>query len=66
MKVQPWAYVKIDGKQLGQTPIPAKQVYEGVHVVELNNTNLNESRRLEVKVKGGETRTISVNLEAEE
>ena len=63
VKVEPWAYVKVDGKQLGQTPIPARQLYEGVHVVELNNTNLNESRRLEVKVKAGETRTVSVNLE---
>jgi hypothetical protein len=66
VKVEPWAYVKIDGKQLGQSPIPARQVYEGVHVVELNNTNLHETRRLEVKVKAGETRTVSVNLEAEE
>ena len=63
VKVEPWAYVKVDGKQLGQTPIPARPLYEGVHVVELTNTNLNESRRLEVKVKGGETRTVSVNLE---
>jgi len=63
VKVEPWAYVKVDGKQLGQTPIPARQLYEGVHVVELNNTNLNESRRIEVKVKAGETRTVSVNLE---
>lgn len=65
VKVEPWAYVKIDGKQLGQSPIAAKQVYEGVHVVELNNTNLHETRRLEVKVKAGETRTVSVNLETE-
>jgi hypothetical protein len=66
VKVEPWAYVKIDGKPLGQTPVSARGVYEGVHVVELNNTNLHETRRLEVKVKAGETRTISVNLEAEE
>ncbi|MDP1826589.1 MAG: serine/threonine-protein kinase [Archangium sp.] len=63
VKVEPWAYVKLDGKQLGQTPIPARQVYEGVHSLELSNTNLNETRRLEVKVKAGETRTVSINLE---
>ena len=63
VKVVPWAYVKLDGKQLGETPISARTVYEGVHVVELNNTNLNVSRRLEVKVKAGETRVVSVNLE---
>jgi serine/threonine-protein kinase len=63
VKVEPPADVKLDGKQLGQTPIPARQVYEGVHSLELSNTNLNETRRLEVKVKAGETRTVSVNLE---
>ena len=63
VKVEPWAYVKLDGKQLGQTPIPARQVYEGVHSLELSNTNLNETRRLEVKVKAGETRTVNVDLE---
>ena len=63
VKVEPWAYVKLDGKQLGQTPIPARQVYEGVHLIELNNTNLHETRRFEVKVKAGETRSVSVNLE---
>ena len=65
VKVEPWAYVKLDGKQLGETPIPARQVYEGVHSLELTNTNLNETRRLEVKVKAGETRVVSVNLESE-
>ena len=55
--------MKLDGKQLGQTPIAARQVYEGVHVLELNNTNLHETRRFEVKVKAGETRSVSVNLE---
>ncbi len=65
VKADPWAYVKIDGKQLGQTPIPGQRVYEGVHVVELNNTNLNVTKRLEVKVKGGETRTVNVKLDDE-
>jgi serine/threonine-protein kinase len=63
VKVEPWAYVKVDGKPLGQSPIPARSLYEGVHVVELNNNNLHETRRFEVKVKAGETRVVSVNLE---
>ncbi len=65
VKVEPWASVKVDGKQLGQTPVLVRQLYEGVHVVELSNANLHETRRLEVKVKGGETKTISLDLEAE-
>ena len=63
VKVSPWAYVKLDGKQLGETPISARTVYEGAHVIELSNTNLNVTRRLEVKVKGGEARVVSVDLE---
>ena len=63
VKVVPWAYVKLDGKPLGETPITARPVYEGVHVVELSNTNLNVNRRLEVKVKGGEARVVNLTLE---
>ena len=63
VKVLPWAYVKLDGKPLGETPISARPVYEGVHVVELSNTNLNVNKRIEVKVKGGEARVVSLTLE---
>ena len=65
LKVKPWAYVKLDGRTLGQTPIDPRQLYEGVHVLELNNTENNESRRIEVRVKGGETKTVNVDLESE-
>jgi serine/threonine-protein kinase len=66
LKVTPWAYVKLDGRTLGQTPIEPRQLFEGTHVLELNNTENNEHRRLEVKVKGGETRNVNVNLETDE
>ncbi len=65
VKAKPWAYVKLDGKMLGQTPVSQK-VFEGTHLVELNNTNSNEKRRLEVKVKANETRTVNVDLEESE
>lgn len=63
--VNPWAYVKVDGRQLGETPV-ATQVFEGPHVVELANTSLNESRRLVVNVKRAETRYVKVDLEADD
>lgn len=62
IKVDPWAYVKVDGKSYGQTPVTLKGLTEGPHLVELHNVGLNEKRRREVKVKGGETKTVSVNL----
>ena len=62
IKVDPWAYVKVDGKSYGQTPVTVKALYEGSHLVELQNVGLNEKRRFEVKVKGGETKSVKVNL----
>lgn len=66
LKVTPWAYVKLDGRNLGQTPIEPRPLYEGTHVLELNNTESNEHRRIEVKVKGGETKALNVNLDTDE
>ncbi|MFT3840690.1 MAG: protein kinase [Myxococcaceae bacterium] len=66
LKVTPWAYVKLDGRNLGQTPIEPRALFEGTHVLELNNTESNEHRRIEVKVKGGETKALNVNLDTDE
>jgi len=62
VKADPWAYVKIDGRPAGQTPV-RRELYEGPHSVELSNTELNVTKRLEVTVKGGEVRPVSVKLE---
>ncbi|MBL8957488.1 MAG: serine/threonine protein kinase [Myxococcaceae bacterium] len=62
VKVEPWAYVKIDGRPAGQTPV-RRELYEGPHTVELSNTELNITKRLDVTVKGGDTRQLSVKLE---
>ena len=60
VKVDPWASVKVDGNSYGQTPVTVKALYEGSHLVELHNVGLNEKRRFEVKVKGGETKSVKV------
>jgi serine/threonine-protein kinase len=65
VKAEPWAYVKVDGKKYGETPVVVSKLFEGTHVVELENLNLHESRRVEAKVKRGETRTVSIDFESE-
>ncbi len=62
VKAEPWAYVKIDGRPAGQTPV-RREVYEGPHVLELSNTELNVTKRVEVSVKGGEVKPLNVHLE---
>jgi len=62
VKAEPWAYVKVDGKTYGQTPVTVKGLYEGPHTIELNNVGLNETRRKTVRVTAGDTKTVSVNL----
>ena len=66
VKAEPWAYVKVDGKSYGQTPVTVKGLFEGPHLVELNNVGLNETRKRTVKVIGGEAKTLSVDLLSEE
>jgi hypothetical protein len=58
--------VKVDGKSYGQTPVTVKGLFEGPHAVELNNVGLNETRKRTVKIVGGESKTLSVNLLEEE
>jgi serine/threonine-protein kinase len=63
VKAEPWASVKVNGRSMGMTPVTAKGLYEGVHVVEAENANLHLTRRLEVKVKSGETKVVSIDFE---
>ena len=62
VKADPWAYVKIDGKSAGQTPV-RRELLEGAHSVELTNTELNVTKRLSVEIKAGETRALNVKLD---
>ena len=63
IRASPWAEVRLDGKALGTTPIPAQEVYEGSHLVELSNSDLGKSKRLTVKVAPGEHKTVREALE---
>ena len=53
-RVRPFATVFLDGKPLGQTPIPALQVYEGRHSVKLVNKDLGKEVSTEYVVKAGQ------------
>ncbi|MHB8878940.1 MAG: PEGA domain-containing protein, partial [Myxococcaceae bacterium] len=53
-RVRPFATVFLDGKPLGQTPLPAQQVYEGRHSVRLVNKDLGKEVSSEYVVKAGQ------------
>jgi hypothetical protein len=62
-RVQPWAYVEVDGKPQGQTPIPdGVQVYEGEHRVRLYNTELKKETVKQIQVKAGGKEVVKVNF----
>jgi hypothetical protein len=63
LRVSPWAQVKLDGKSIGNTPIPVQDLYEGAHQLELSNPELGKTKKLEVRVSTGETRVVRESFE---
>jgi serine/threonine-protein kinase len=63
LRVSPWAAVKLDGRSLGNTPIPVQELYEGTHHLELSNPELGNTKRLDVVIGGGETKVVRESLE---
>jgi serine/threonine-protein kinase len=59
---RPWAKVTLDGKVLGVTPISPVSVYEGNHLLMLENKNLRARRRLSIVVKPGQVRVVKVKM----
>jgi hypothetical protein len=59
--VEPWAEVTLDGRTLGETPLPAQLVYEGEHVVTLRNPTLGKRESIRVHVRAGESSFIRRN-----
>ena len=61
--VQPYATVILDGKELGITPIPAVEVYEGRHSIELSlDEKLGKKVKEEYVVKAGGNHVYTANL----
>jgi hypothetical protein len=57
----PWAYVRVDGKPVGTTPLLKLPVAAGSHRVQLESPNAQSAQR-QVRIAAGETQLISVDL----
>lgn len=62
-RIRPFATVILNGRALGQTPLPPEKVYEGKHRVRLVNAELGKDVTVEVEVKAGEPSVLKYNLE---
>jgi hypothetical protein len=62
VRVSPWAEVALDGRNLGMTPLPVQDVYEGAHVLELSNPGLGRSKRVDLQLRAGEHRVVRESL----
>jgi hypothetical protein len=58
----PWAMVRVDGVEVGQTPVEL-EVAAGVHKVTLDNESLGIHKVERVRVKAGKTVRLSRNWE---
>jgi serine/threonine-protein kinase len=61
--VHPWATVALDGKPLGQTPLPPIPVTEGTHELVVENQELGVKRTRRVRVKAGQDAVVKIKLE---
>ncbi|WP_225413453.1 protein kinase domain-containing protein [Stigmatella hybrida] len=61
-RVRPYATVFIDGKKVGDTPMPAVELPAGTHVVKLTNPDLAKTVTRTVNVKPLEPTILKVNL----
>jgi serine/threonine-protein kinase len=63
VRVFPYATVMIDGKSLGQTPLAPVELYEGRHVLQLTNAELNKELQVEYVVRAGGDHVYKANLQ---
>jgi serine/threonine-protein kinase len=61
--VYPWATVTLDGKPLGQTPLPPIPVTEGTHELVVENGELEVKKTRRVRVKAGQEAVVKIKLE---
>ena len=60
--VRPWARVILDGKEIGNTPLPAITLFEGPHQVTLRNDSIGAVKTLTVRVSADQPKTVKVQL----
>jgi serine/threonine-protein kinase len=61
---KPWAYVSVDGRSLGETPLPPIALPPGSHSVVLTHPDYPRIIR-KVEIRAGETTTIRPDLATE-
>lgn len=59
----PWAYVSIDGMRVGRTTLRGYGVAAGRHEVVLSNPSAGLQRRIDVDLRPGERKRLSVSLD---
>jgi tRNA A-37 threonylcarbamoyl transferase component Bud32 len=59
--VSPWARVRVDGVDQGQTPLRGLRLSAGLHTVEISNRELERRERVKVKVGGGRQAVVRRN-----
>lgn len=62
VRVNPWAQVSFNGKNLGTTPLPAIEVPSGVATFVLKNDQLGVTRKVSVRVPAGGSVVLKADL----
>jgi serine/threonine-protein kinase len=62
LRVNPWARVSVNGRDLGVTPLPPLELPAGVQVLTLTNPQLGVTRKVKLTVRPGATTPLKVDL----
>jgi tRNA A-37 threonylcarbamoyl transferase component Bud32 len=62
INVHPWAYVYVDGKNMGSTPLNPLELTVGEHTVLVENEKLGKKRSFRITIKANEMVSKNVNL----
>ena len=63
VRVRPWALVTLDGRRMGTTPIPAIKLFEGPHVIVLENNKIGARMGRRIVIRGGQEKVLKVRLQ---
>ncbi|HEX5754055.1 MAG TPA: protein kinase [Archangium sp.] len=61
-RIRPYAIVWVDGKRLGQTPLPPYELPAGKHMVQLVNEEQGKHITLQVEIQAGKPYILKYNL----
>lgn len=64
LAVAPWAHVRVDGKELGMTPLSDLVLDEGLHELVLENPEAGLRYETSVKIEAGQREELKIDLAA--